>query len=725
VDQHNDHSTQELTRVRLKLHDELVFTPRRYGSKTYYHVEAPSRAKFYRIGYAEYTFISLLDGDTTVAEALSLTAAALGPDAFREREATAICTWLMEAGLAQPQEAIQADRLFAAGRKAQSKKFFGSLNPFWLKVPLLNPDRLLDRLSWLFGWAFSRWMAVLWVVLCGVAGFTVVANWDRVLSSSLAVFSPVNWIWFAVAWLLLKIVHEFSHAIVCRRYGGEVQEMGLILILFVPLAYVDVTSSWRFRSKGKRIHTAAAGIYAELAIAAAATIAWSITESAVLAHLLYGIMLTASVSTIVFNANPLMRFDGYYMLADFVEIPNLYSNGARYLRGLGNRALFGEPDAKPLGWRWRDVFVRVYGVAAFFWRLFVCASLLIAASVLFHGAGLILAAMGVLMWIGLPLSALIRNTKRRHRMDPATTVRAAIVASAVAGLLAVALFGVTWPFDATAPAVVEYRDLEIVRARSPGFVKAIHVTDGRQVRQGELLLELENDLLAVECRDLELAIEQARTRRRIHQNAQETAAAQVELENQRALEKRHSEKHRQLASLRITAPVSGRVMVRNVTSLADTYVEEGDEVLAIGTESHKQVRVSIAQQNEEDFRFALGKDVKLRYRSGGSQSGRLERLTPRARTEPLHGALCAPLGGPLAVTSKGRNSEGEHDYKLVEPRFTGVVEIPTETCRQHRAGELAAVTVPRRSEPMGTVFYRKFSRYLAKKLAQVKARSDS
>jgi putative peptide zinc metalloprotease protein len=722
VDGQSDASTQELTRLRLKLEDDVIFTPHQYGEDTYYHVELPTRSKFFRIGLPEYTFISLLDGNTTVAEALSLTARALGPDAFSERDAAAICAWLVERGLAQPCHISQTARLYGAADRERKRSLAGRLNPFWLKFPIASPDRLLERLVPFVGWIYSRPAMLAGLALCGTAVATVATNWDELFASSVAVFSPANWIWLFVAWVLVKAIHEIGHGVACKRHGGEVRELGVILILFVPVPYVDVTSSWRFRSKWQRIHTAAGGMYVELLVAAVAALIWSRTESAVACHLLYSMMLMSSAMTLLFNANPLMRFDGYYILADLLEIPNLYSSGSRYLAGLAGRILLGVPGASKLGWRWKDVLVRLYGVSAFCWRILVCASLAIAASVLFHGAGLALAALGLTAWLVPPALRASRTVIRQYQANPWTVVRVGAVVMLLA-TVGTTLVCLPWPGACTAPGIIEYRDSVVVRAQSPGFVTAIHVQDGQLVERGDLLMEMTNDQLDAECRDLVAALDQSEARRRIHLEKHEQAAVQVELENQRALKKRLAERRRQFEGLTLHSPVSGRVMARNLDMLLMTYLEEGAEVLAVGDDTHKQLRVSIAQEDNALFQAQLGEPVKLRLRSTGMSEGQLSRVIPRASKTPPHLALCAPLGGPLAVTNQ-LSQESDDSYEFVLPRFTGIVELPQHLCASHQAGEFGYATIQAaQSKTITQVVSRRVSQWLENKLAEAR-RSD-
>ncbi len=194
-----------------------------------------------------------------------------------------------------------------------------------------------------------------------------------------------------------------AHGLACARYGGRVRQAGVILVLFVPMAYVDVTSSWRFSSTWQRIVVATAGMYVELMVAAVAALIWSVSSPGAVSDLCFNVLFMAAVSTLLFNANPLMRFDGYYMLSDLVGLPNLASLGRTAVTDLARHGLLGVPSrGLPLTAR-AHFFVTAYGLAAWCWSLLVAAGLIMGAALLFHGAGIVLAAAGVVLWWGLPL----------------------------------------------------------------------------------------------------------------------------------------------------------------------------------------------------------------------------------------------------------------------------------------------------------------------------------
>ena len=592
---HRDESTRDLLQTRLRLRPDLVFRPERSGGGVWYHVECREQRRFFRIGLAEYTFISLLDGQTTPAEAISLTAREMVQDAFSEEQAVTILVWLLENGLATVTDTglSRAKPWAAAIEQRQQRKTLERLNPLWLKIPLGNPDQLATSLTRAFGWMHSL-PAMLIATLIGVAALiTLNTAWPEFAKSARTILDPDNWLWLTLTWLVLKVVHEASHAVACKRLGGTVPETGVIFVLLAPIAYVDVTSSLRFRSKWQRIQIAAAGMYVELLIAALALLLWRHVAAELPRHLLYNVIVMASLSTLIFNANPLMKFDGYYILSDLLELPNLAPRGNESVSRIFAQALFG---TSPTGVRespLRSRLITAYGFASLLWRVLVTIGLLITASALFHGLGVSLAIVALLIWSGKTLLRWFRNGAMLLSRSPARFARAAlaivVAVTAVGGLLSA-----PWPATRTAPGFVEHRDLAVIRAGSPGFVIAVHVHDGQEVVAGDVLIELQNHELEAEVRDLLSAIHQSELKYHRLLKDQKTADAQVESGNKAALEKRLSEKQRQFDTLTVIAPQSGRVMSRSLPWMLGTFANEGDELLAIGDDTRKEFLASVA-----------------------------------------------------------------------------------------------------------------------------------
>ena len=698
--------TEELGGLRLTLRDDLQFTLQSYGGQTCYVVEDEARGQYFRIGLPEYTFLSLLDGRTTVGEALARSAAALGPQALGESESAAICQWLVDNQLATTSQILTGERLDEKQRMGTKGRWARSLNPLAFCVKLFNPEPLLDALLPLTRWMFRPLGGLVWlgVVLAGL--FQVILHWDRLTRSSVEVVAPDNWLWMAATWLGLKLCHEASHGWACLTYGGRVREAGVNTVLFVPLPYVDVTSAWRIPSKWTRIFIAAAGMYAELFLATVAALVWSRSEIGVVQQTCVNVMLTGGCLTVLFNLNPLMRFDGYYMLADWLELPNLAHHGHQDSLQLGKRWLFGVKRPEPPWPRRAGWIVRLYGLLALGWKLTVTASLILAAEMLFRGAGIVLAALAVVLWIVFPVASFVRYFLVGRMGERPQRLRAA-------ALMCVAGLAGTWGWyelpcfeQLVLPAVFDYTPAVPLRTAVAGFVRHVHVQPGEVVNRGRVLLEIENRELDFQRAELETAIARSEQMSLSHHTLDDIAAKQIEDENRRGLRQKLAENAAQRERLIVKAPVAGIVIGEDLASLVGQFVTPGETLFLLGDERTKQIQTLVSQENVDVLRERIGQEVEVSIwgRSNEALTGRLTKVEPSASTSLRHPALAATAGGPLPVRNRHPHDShapqaDEQTWELLEPRFVANVTLDPEVTRQLGAGQLGTVrlTTVRRS----------------------------
>lgn len=711
-------STVEISNVAPTLRDDLKFSLQQHGDQVCYLIEDEKNSRFYRVGIPEYTFISLMDGTTSVREAMAHTAALLGEEAFTENDAATICKWLIDSQLALTEASRTSGRLLEMSDKAYKAKQAEWLNPIILRLPLMRPDRLVtwctDRFGWCMGWGgFVVWLAVVITAI-----HQLLTNWESVESANTFVWAPGNLLCMAVFWCLLKVVHELAHGISCKRFGGHVREAGVVLIALAPIPYVDVTSSWRFKSKWKRMFVAAAGMYVELFVAALATLVWIHAEPGLMRQQAYNLMITASLITLIFNANPLMRFDGYYMLSDWLGIPNLYGLGQHYTQYLGRR-YFAGVKAKLPQWTFRKaLYIKTYGVAAFVWRIVVCAGLLVLAATMFEGAGIVLAILGLGLWITLPLiklgKYLVNGNEREKPNRMRFVAMVAVTASIVGGLLFC-----PEPGGVRAPAVVVYEPLNVIRAPHSGFVREIRTTSGATVEEDQVLMVIESKELELEA--LELTVERAQSvfRTRQFRKDGDVAAAKVEAEMRNAIESRLDERREQLQKSEIRSPVAGQVVQRDIQSLMGTYVTEGQMLLAIGDEMKKELEVSISQDDVDSFEEHAGEEVDVFILSAGQDSldCALGSTDPRASRELPDSSLAAINGGPLAVKPAENDDDGDK-YELIEPRFVGKVALDEEQSQRLKSGQTTTVRLRVARGNLGQYVYRNLSKWLDTRLRQ-------
>lgn len=685
-----DISTVELSRTRLKLRDDLLFVPQRYDGETFYHLEVRSSSEYFRIGYAEYVFVSLLDGSTSFAEALAVASQQLRQKALSQTQAMSIYSWLLDNNLAAFSDADTAasGALSAVRETGRSASFWKRFNPLWLKIPFGRPQALLKAIAPVSGWMFSGPATVAAILLMTVSGMMLHTHWDQFTAASASVIAVENWLWLLAAWVGLKFFHELGHGLVCHRYGGNIRETGVVLAFLAPLAYVDASSCWSFRSRWQRLHTAMAGIYVELIVASIAIIAWTQTESPLLRHVLQNVITMASISTLLFNLNPLMKFDGYYVLSDLLQIPNLSTQSNSAVQGVVQRVLCGDTCSAPTIVGRRRWILLGYGVASSLWRVMVSLSLLIMASVLFRGAGLALAATGVCLWFGKPLWELLKTAERLRLQHPERLLRASVICGAAFVVVYAALTGLPSPVMTTVPGIVDFRDGEVVRPETAGFVESVHVVNGQNVVEGDLLISLRNDDVVNRLEDLEQRLAQEELRGQTASGEHDSGALNVSYGNRESLFRQLEECREQVNALQIRASRSGQVIGRHLSTMEGTFVSAGMELMTIGKEDEKEVQLSIGQRELALSASIVGRPVQVRIGTHGAVNGTLVRVNPGASRAIPHPALAAINGGALAVSQVDNEAtSGNEKLKLTDYRFTAVVQLSEEDSPGFLSGE--------------------------------------
>ncbi|NND98458.1 MAG: biotin/lipoyl-binding protein [Pirellulaceae bacterium] len=705
-----DPHSVDLAQQKLKLADDIVVWPVRERGECVYRIEIPTEHKFFRVGYEEYVFISLLDGQTTIPQACGLAAATLRDRAPTASQAESIQRWLLRNNLAYlPTDGPPRRGHSRTPGDKQASALWTKFNPFWMKLPLCKPGHRNSRdfiapMARSLRWIFSPIVVVLGILLILIALFTLAGHWNRFAESSTQIFSSTNWIWLLGWWVVLKIVHELAHAVACQRHGGEVRELGLVFILFAPMAYVDVTSCWRMTSRWPRIAVASAGMFVELTIAAVAILVWANSESQQTQFLLHNLVFTAGLSTILFNANALMRFDGYFILADLIEIPNLYGESMQEIKRIAKRIVTGQHDSPGHYIHWRLWFLRLYGAAALIWKVVICVTLAITAAAMFSGAGVIIAAIGVLLWLGQPLGQLQKHGKELFQRDTPRFIRGVVVGSAI---LSAAIATVCWmpiPTAVKVPAVVTFLPETLVRSRTDGFVRAVHVVDSMQVKSGDLLIEIDNPELQIRLYKLRIALEQNKLRYRAAINQRDASAQLVLQEKTQSLIDQIDQVQRHASGLKVIAHRDGQIVGRDLAQLVGSYVHEGDLLLMVAAENEKELLAVVHQDYIEEARSQVGATIPIRTCRFDPIEGKIRRVDPRATHRLAEPSLSAIEGGPLAVrqASDADGDDGDQEYRLLEPHFPARIQLSSETARTLPAGMRMEASIGYRRDPIIT-----------------------
>jgi putative peptide zinc metalloprotease protein len=511
--------------IRIRLRRDLSIEAQKYEGRTFYVVKDPVSLRYYRLKDNEHFLLQFLDGRRTLEDAQKAYEVRYRPDRLKLEDLEGFAQQLLKAGLAQNESPRAGKQLLERRTKRLRTEWLQTLtNILYIKIPVLDPDRLLDRMLGWLGWIFSFWFFALSVGVMLGAALLVATHFEMFRSKlpdyqTFFRFKTIVYMWAALG--IVKVIHEFGHGLSCKVFGGEVHEMGALFLCLSPALYCNVSDAWILPSKWHRIIISAAGIYVELIIASLATFVWWNTAvHPFVNNLALSLMVVCSVSTVVFNANPLMRYDGYYVLADWLEIPNLRERSNRFLKNLVLEHCLGvEVVPEPYMALWRRVLFVSYAVVSYVYRwvvtfaiLWFLYSFLRPYKLEVISQMLALAAVGSM--VGWPLFRLGQNIHKRGRLPDMKRWRVVVSSSVLAALLAVVCL-VPVPGWVPLP-VSRVRGVGLVQplpdstarvfVRHPGILEVLKVRPGDKVQPGDELAVFRN-------RDLEMELEAARTER--------------------------------------------------------------------------------------------------------------------------------------------------------------------------------------------------------------------
>lgn len=475
-----------------------------FRGQMWHVLQDPSNNQFFRLNEAAYRFVALLDGRRTVAETWKICNEQLGDNSPTQGEAIQLLGQLYSSNLLQAELAPDAEGLFNRYRKRVSREVRGYLmNLLFIRIPILDPDRFLDAWVGIVGRIFTWYGLVIWMIMLSIGGYCALTHYDELVKqtsrmldqANLAANLPLMYISFA----LIKAIHEFGHAFACKKFGaatgsgGEVHVMGIMFLVLTPVPYVDASSSWAFREKWHRIIVGGAGMMVEMAVASIAAVIWAGTPADTTVHALaYNAMVIGSVTTLLFNGNPLLRYDGYYMLSDLVEIPNLAQRSKDYVYYLVKKYAWGVKNPRnPAHTAGEKVWFLFYGIASTIYRTVVVVAILFFIAQKLFMLGIILALAASVAWLCVPVFKFIHYLATNGEL---MRVRGRAIGTVLLTLAAtvVSIGVVSFPDRTRIPGVIEPVDMQIIFARDNGFVHSF-LPSGSVVRANtSVLLDADN-----------------------------------------------------------------------------------------------------------------------------------------------------------------------------------------------------------------------------------------
>jgi putative peptide zinc metalloprotease protein len=692
----------------------------------WYVLQDHQTGRFFRISPAANLMLCLMDGRRTMEEIFRRVAQKLGPARPTQDETVRLMIQLHQADLLRtglPPDMTELGR--RADKFDAGKRLSWFTSPMAMRFPLADPDRFLTATLPFVRPIFTRTGFTAWLllILCGLV--LAILHWPEITANvSDRVFTTYNVLMLVLLYPASKALHEFGHAYMTKANGGEVHEVGIMLLVLFPVPYVDASASSAFPEPSRRILVGAAGMMVELALAALAMIAWVNLSPGLMRAASFNLMLLCSVSTLLFNGNPLLRFDGYYILGDLLQIHNLDQRSRRYLTYLIQRFGFGmrrveSPLRAPNEAKW----LAGYGAVAFVYRITIMVGIGLVVSQRYFAIGVILAAVSVAQMLVLPVLRGVRFLIS----DPALRLnrqRALTVAGAAAGAVALLLLVIPIPYAEVVQGVVWVPDEAVVHAAADGFVAEILASPNNPVVPGQPVIALRDPVADTQVEVYRTQVTVAEDRFNavnLIDLAQARLAAEQVTRAQAALERAES----RARDLNVLAQRGGRFVVPDAARLPGSFVHKGDVLgYVIGGDDVAvlavvpQAEIDLVRHRSEpqgegpEGQSPEGQSPKSQSPKGKSPGGtsrvairfteamdqtvpaEIVRETPSALERPPAAALSTDGGGPMLLDPTSKNRDRPLD------RWYEIVVRPTAGAPLDRIGSHAYVRFDLGAEPI-------------------------
>jgi putative peptide zinc metalloprotease protein len=645
---------------RLRAHTEIH--RQRFRGAVWYLLQDHQTGQFHRLSPAAHLVLCLMDGRRTVSEIWTRVGETLGEEQPTQEEIIRLLAQLHGADLLlsklPPNMEELNERADTHTRRALMTRI---RNPLALRFPLLDPDRFLEATLPLVRPLFTTAGLIGWIILVTVAILVGAMNISALTSNvDDQLLTSQNVALMLLAYPLIKAFHELGHAYATKIRGGEIHEIGVMLLIFVPVPYVDASASAVFRNKWHRATVGAAGIMVEAALASIALFVWVSAEPGLVRAFAFNVILIGGVSTLLFNGNPLLKFDGYYVLSDLLEIPNLGSRANKYVVYFVQRYAFGVGGlSSPATASGEAGWFMVYALSAAIYRLSILLTiaLYVASKLFFIGIGLAIASVAsTLVWPVVNALKFVAESPLLHRRRR----RAILVCSATVSAALVLLLAIPLPFSTIAQGVVWVGDQAAVRAMTDGFVASVPVTSGSWVDSGTTLVAGEDTVLVQSTAVIEKHLNELYLRLDAA-IPHDIVQANIFREQIRLTEGQLDLSRRHLADLDLKASKAGHVLITDETDLPGRFLHQGDIVGYVVGEDDPIVRVVVPQNDIDPVRRNV---LKIEVRAADDMSHVLPaiilREVPSATAEIPHLALSTVGGGQVLMDP----SKTEHPKPL-------------------------------------------------------------
>ena len=678
------------------LRTEVRVQRQRVRGERWYLLVNPANGRHFRVNQQAYELVGRCDGERSVEQVWSALLEQFRDAAPTQDEVIQLLNELDQHGLIAYENAPEPEAMVRRRDERERRRLRGFVNPFAVRVPLGDPSAWLERLRRVQCLVFNPLAFWLWVAAAATAALVAGSQWTLLGAHAAEYMGTPRYLLLAwVCFPLLKALHEIGHALAVRRWGGEVREAGFSLFVLVPAPYVDASAAAAFTQRRQRLVVGAAGMMVELAVAAVALAVWLSVQPGLVRDAAFVTMFIASVSTVLFNGNPLLRFDGYYMLCDAFDLPNLDSRSKAWWSQRASRVLGtgGAAGAMQVA-RGEAKWLAAYAPLSIAYRVLISWLLVVWLGT--HSALLaIVSALLLAAFILKPAaSALARMISGAGR----ARWRARGIA-ALAGIVLVAVVcAVPLPFHTVVAGVVWPTDQARVRAATDGFVSEIVARDGERVAAGDVLVVLEDPVLLAERGKLASRLEQLQASRfsALVESTEKARNVEEEIAGVQAALERSEER---IDHLEVRALAAGTFVMPNQNDVPGTFVRQGSTLGYVVEPSAIGIRAAVP---EYDAALVRERTRSVDVRMAGDRETLAAQVTrdAPAATYDLPSAALGDRGGGALPTDPA-DKEG---LRTRDPVVLVDLSLPARSLE--RIGARVRVRFDHGAQPLAGRWYR-------------------
>ncbi len=696
---------------RPQLRSHVTVQQQQYRQQTWYLLTNTTNGSHHRINQIAYQFVGRCDGSHSVQAVWDSLLEILGDDAPTQDEIIRLLTELDQRDLLRYEVLPNIPGMFRRKKEKAKQQRRAAINPLAMRLPIWDPTPLLERAGWLESLMFNPLTFLLWLVAVVVAALAAAAHWDELATHFNAYMGTPRYLLLAwVSFPLIKVLHELGHALAVRNWGGQVQEFGVTLFLLTPAPYVDASASSAFRRPVQRVIVGATGMMVELLLAAIALLVWFSVQPGLVHDLAFVTLFICGVSTLLFNGNPLLRFDAYYILCDTFDLPNLATRSRTYWINQLKKLVLGARAVVPLATApGESKWLLAYAPLSFFYMLGIMSYVVLWLGSQSFLIGMLGVLFVVVMLVFKPLFVLGQEIFAAAPIGAARVRAKLLVVSAVAAAVAVLLL-LPVPFVTMAQGVIWLPDEARIRPETEGFIQEVRVHHGDPVEPGQVLMVLEDPALVAEHEKLSKQLEGLRTEQ-FYAVFKDASRAIVIAEKMEKVSAELARQEELLADLQVRSRARGRLVLPHEHDLPGTFVKKGVQLGYVLDPTEIKVRVAVPEPDAGLVREQL-RSVQVRTADHPDEA-LVARVNSDTNTVPreLPSAAMGDKNGGKYPT----DPEDKEGLNTTEPVVLMDVIVPATVLE--RVGVRAAVRFEHGSEPLAAQAYRRlrqlFLRYFA------------